>query len=331
MRGPWWAAAQEQGQVAPLAGLREAFPQSEIIYLEGVSIAGEDASGVAPAAAAAEHCDVVVLCLGEAATGSGEAASRVAPGLPGQQQALFDAVCAAAEPKAIPVVVILFSGRPLIAPKLFDRAAAVIWAGFLGSEAGRALADVLSGRESPSGRTTIAWPRSVGQIPIFYAERPSGRPANPDDHFTSKYLDSPNSPQFPFGWGLGYGRFALSNLRVEPEEADEDARIEVLVDVVNEGSAAAEHVVFCFARDPVASVARPLLELKDFARAVAAPGQTAVVRFSIAASEFRFLGRDLAPIFEPGDLEILVGSSADRSSLLSKTIRLAEPKRKSPK
>jgi beta-glucosidase len=236
---------------------------------------------------------------------------------------LADAVCAAAAARGLPVIAILFGGRPLIAPFLFEKASAVISAGFLGSEAGRALADALTGRRSPSGRTTITWPRSTGQIPIFYAERPTGRPDNPEDRFTSKYVDSPNAPQFPFGWGLGYGRFALSNLRVSPTEIDEDGRLDVEAELENQG-AAAEETVFCFVRDKVASVARPVLELKAFAKAELAPGARTTVRLSIRGADLRFLGRGLEPVFEPGEIEILVGPCADRARLLSTTVRLVD-------
>ena len=138
----------------------------------------------------------------------------------------------------MPVVAILFSGRPLTVPWLVERADAVIAAWFLGSEAGNAIADVLTGRVSPSGKTPVTWPRSVGQIPIFFGERRSGRPANALDHYTSKYIDQPNAPLFHFGHGLTYGRFVYSNLRVGPERVRERDMIEVAVEVTNDGAMA---------------------------------------------------------------------------------------------
>ena len=157
----------------------------------------------------------IVLCLGEAAAMSGEAASRAHPHLPGRQRHLAESVFERARALRKPVIVILFSGRPLIVPWLVERADAVIAAWFPGSEAGNGIADVLTGRVSPSGRTPVTWARNLGQVPLFYAARPTGRPADPNDHYTSKYLDSPNDPLFPFGHGLTYGRFVLSNLRLE--------------------------------------------------------------------------------------------------------------------
>ena len=219
-----------------LAGLREALPNAEVAHAEGVTIAGADASGIAAAVElVASGADVVVLCLGEAAEMSGEAACRAYPELPGEQRALAEAVLERARASAIPVVVVLFCGRPLIVPWLVERADALLIAWFPGTEAGNAIADVLTGRVSPSGRTPISWPRALGQIPLFYSQRNSGRPENPQDHFTSKYLDSPSSPLIPFGFGLTYGRFAYTNLTVSPETATAEDLIDVSVDVTNEG------------------------------------------------------------------------------------------------
>jgi beta-glucosidase len=210
-----------------------------------------------------------------------------------------------------------------VVPWLIEQADAVLAAWFLGSEAGTAIGDVVTGRVGPSGRTPVTWPRTVGQIPIFFGERPTGRPADPKDHFTSKYLDVPNEPLFPFGYGLTYGRFALSDLRVTPADAEDIDTLQIRVDVRNDGARAAEETVFLFAHDKVASVARPLLELKGFAKIVLRPGEAGTVRLSLRALDLRFLGRDLEPVFEPGEVEILVGPCADRSRLLAATVRLS--------
>jgi beta-glucosidase len=263
-----------------------------------------------------------VLCLGEAAEMSGEAACRTCPELPGEQRALAEAVLERARARKIPVVAVLFCGRPLVVPWLAEQADALLIAWFPGTEAGNAIADVLTGRVPPSGRTPITWPRAVGQIPLFYAQRNSGRPENPQDHYTSKYLDSPNSPLFPFGHGLTYGRFKHSSLSVRPASAAEQDRIEVSVDVTNEGERAAEETVFLFVRDRVASVARPTLELKGATKLALAPGATATARFELAAAELRFLGLDLEPTFEPGEIEIRVGPCADPAQLLSARLML---------
>ena len=322
MRGPWGAAGVAQGHVSVLAGLRHGLAETEILHAPGVTIDGQDRAGIAEAIDLCNGADAILLCLGEAASMSGEAASRADPDLPGQQRVLAEAVFERARSRDIPVIVILFSGRPLMVSWLAAKADALLAAWFLGSEAGNAITDVVTGRVSPSGRTPITWPRALGQVPIFFGERPSGRPAHPKDHFTSKYLDIPNEPLYPFGHGLTYARFKLANLSVTPDSVTEADTIEAQVDVTNEGKCAAEETVFLFTHDKLASVARPLLELKGFAKIALRPGETGTVSISLPASDLRFLGLDLSSIFEPGEVEILVGPCADRSRLLIASIRL---------
>jgi beta-glucosidase len=305
-----------------VAGLRAALPESTIVQATGVGILADDVTGVAAAVDLCGSADAIILCLGEAADMSGEAASRAHPDLPGQQRAFAQAVIDRARMQGKPVVAILFSGRPLVVPWLVEQADAVLAAWFLGSEAGNAIADVLTGRVSPSGRTPMSWPRAVGQIPIFFSQRPGGRPADSNDHFKSRYLDVPNEPLFAFGHGLSYGRFALSKLRVTPRHARQGDTIEVLVDVANHGARPAQETVFLFTHDCVASVARPLLELKGFGRIQLRPGESGTLTLNLPASALCFLGLDLQPVFEPGEIEILVGPCADRSQLLACSIQL---------
>ena len=325
MRGPWWAAGVAEGHVSVLAGLRDGLPGVTILHAEGTPIDGPQLDGIAPAAALCAQADAVILCLGEAAVMSGEAASRTEPDLPGQQRALALAVIAAARAQRLPVIAIVFSGRPLLVSWLAERVDALLAAWFLGAEAGNALADLLSGRISPSGRTPISWPRSMGQVPLHYAQRPTGRPADSGDKFTSKYLDSPNDPLYPFGFGLGYGRFRYSGLRVTPDTAGAGTPLHVSVEVHNEGSRGAEETVFLFLHDPVASVSRPLLELKGTGKIHLEPGATGTVHMTLPAAELCFLGPDLQPVFEPGEIEILVGPCADRGHLLARRVRLEGP------
>lgn len=324
MRGPWAAAGYDAPSVTVLAGLRDALPDAHVVHAEGVAIATGEHAGIAAALDTLQGgADAVVLCLGEAADMSGEAASRVYPELPGEQRTLAEAVLEHARTRNIPVTAVLFCGRPLIVPWLAERAGALVVAWFPGTEAGHAVADVLTGRVSPSARTPITWPRALGQIPLFYSQRPSGRPENPNDRYTSVYLDSPTAPLFPFGFGLTYGRFAYANLCVSPDTATRKDTVEVRVDVTNEGMYAAEETVFVFVRDLVASVARPLLELKGFAKIALAPGETGTARVALEAAQLEFLGVDLEPVFEPGELEILVGPYADRQRLICARLTLA--------
>jgi beta-glucosidase len=322
MGGPWGAAQDAESHISVLAGLRNALEGAEILHEAAVDIQSETTTGIAAAVGLCDRADAIVLCVGEAANMSGEAASRAHLDLPGQQRALAEAILARAQALGKRVVVVLFSGRPLVLPWLFEKADAVLAAWFLGSEAGNAIADVLTGRVSPSGRTPMAWPRAVGQIPVFFGQRPSGRPANPKDHYTSKYLDIPNDPLFPFGHGLTYGRFALSGLRVTPDRVSERDTIEVRVDVTNEGARRAEETVFLFTHDKVASVTRPLLELKGFGKITLDPGASGTVVLRLPAVELRFPGLEMKPVFEPGEVEILVGPCADRTKLLIANVRL---------
>jgi beta-glucosidase len=303
-----------------LTGLRVALPGQDVTYSQGVAINDDDESGIAQAVALCDGADTIILCLGESATMSGEAASRAHPGLPGKQLALAQAVMAQAKNKR--VIAVLFSGRPLVVPEIVAGASAVLAAWASGCEAGNALADILLGKVSPSGKTPVSWPRAVGQIPIFYNERSGGRPLNPADHYTSKYLDEANTPLFPFGHGLSYGDFVYADLDVSPAEARESDNFTIKVTLINHGLREAQETVFLFIHDKVARVARPVLELKGFDRITLRPGESGVVNFTLPAQALKYPGFDYAPFYEPGGIEILVGPSADRSRMLSVTVKL---------
>ena len=322
MRGPWAAAGYHEPSVTVLAGLRAALPNATITHAEGVTIEGHDRTRVAAAAELSSGADIVVLCVGEAADMSGEAASRAYPELPGEQRALAEAVLERASAANVPVVVVLFCGRPLIVPWLFERADALLVAWFPGREAGHAIADVLTGRVSPSGRTPITWPRANGQIPLFYSQRSGGRPENPADRYTSKYLDVASSPLVPFGFGLTYGRVRYANLRVTPTDVTARDTVDVSIDVTNDATRTAEETVFLFVRDRVASVARPVLELKGVTKVVLEAGATATARFRLPVTALGFLGLDLEPVLEPGEIDILVGPDADPARLVSARLLL---------
>ena len=247
---------------------------------------------------------------------SGEAACRANPELPGRQRQLAGVLLDLGKP----VIALLSSGRPLIAPWLVERADAVVATWFLGSEAGNAIADVVTGRFNPTGRLPVTWPRNIGQAPIFYSTRQSGRPADPKDHYTSKYIDMPIEPQFPFGHGLSFSPMTLKNLRVSAETFKAGEDVLASVDVVNEGPIAGEATIFLFIRDVVASVARPLLELKGLAKTTLAPGARGSVHLPVPASAFAFPDVNFQPTIEPGRFEVSVGLSADRTRLLTLSI-----------
>ena len=297
MNGPWGGAGRPEDCVSVLEGLTEA--GLDVRHAPGVAIEKDDLSGLAAALSVCADADAIVLCLGEALLMSGEAASRAHLSLPGRQQDLVDAVFEKAAGK--PVIVVLFSGRPLAVSELVSHAHAVLAAWFPGCEAGHAVADVLTGKVSPSGRTPVSWPRAVGQIPIFFGERPSGRPFNPKDHFTSHYSDVENTPLFPFGHGLTYGDFELSNLRVVTGDP-----LTVKVDVVNRGARAAEETLFLFLNQKEPGVTRALLELKGFGKIGLAPSERGTVTLTLSPPT--------------GRAQLFVGPNAEFRSLLSLSI-----------
>jgi beta-glucosidase len=318
MLGPWSGAGRADDMVTFLEGMREAWPHSEIGHAKGVDIDGDDMSGIPAAFDLARHADLVILCLGEARWMSGEAGCRARPGLPGRQAALADAVLESGKP----VVVLLSSGRPLTVSWLFERAGAVLATWYLGSEAGHAVADVLGGRWNPSGRLPVSWPVDVGQIPVFYARLPTGRPFDAGIRYTSKYLDIPNEPLFPFGHGLGYSRFALGNLRVDRTELRPGEAVSIEVDVANAGTVAGEETILLFVRDPVASVSRPVLELKGMTKVSLEGGRRGTARMTLTADALAFLGPDLEPRLEPGLFEFFVGPAASTNRLLKICVTL---------
>lgn len=277
MLGPWAAAGRGEEAISILRGLQAALPQCRIDCAAGVDISGGDTQGISAAVDLCRDAEMIVLCLGEGAAMSGEAASRADLGLPGCQRALAEAALGLGKP----VVALLSSGRPLTVPWLFERADAVLATWFLGSEAGHAIADVLTGKFNPTGRLPVTWPRHGGQVPIFYGQRPTGRPTKAGVRYTSSYLDMPATPQFPFGHGLSYSGFVLHDLRCDPGCVEVGGSVEVSVTVHNISLVDGEATLFLFVRDVVASVARPLLELKGVSKIALAAGACGRARWEL--------------------------------------------------
>jgi beta-glucosidase len=320
MLGPWAAAGDASDAVTILAGLKAALPQCQIDTCAGVAVSGDGIRDIAAAIECCRTADLVILCLGESASMSGEAASRADLGLPGCQRVLAEAVLGLGKP----VVVLLSSGRPLAVPWLFERAGAVLATWFLGSEAGHAIADVLTGKFNPAGKLPVTWPCHGGQVPIFYGQRPSGRPSRPGERFSSSYLDLPVAPQFHFGHGLSYGRFALEDLRCAPQRVKPGESIEVSVAVRNISPIGAESTLFLFLHDALASIARPVLELKGVRKIVLAAGERGRVAWQLPAESLSFIGADLAPVLEAGWFDVHVGQSADPAGFLSSSFELVQ-------
>ncbi len=316
MFGCWFAAAGYDS-VTIAQGLRAARPDAEVRHVSGTHIYEPGEDGIAEAVEAARAADVVVLALGETKEMTGEAQGRGRLDLPGSQRALAEAILALGKP----TVALLCAGRPLTVPWLFERADAALATWFLGSEAGHGIADVLTGAWNPSGRLCVTWPHDAGQIPIFYAHRPTGRPANPEVYFCNRHVDLPIEPQFPFGHGLSYTQFEITALTASPSEITGREPVTIEVEVANTGNSAGEDTLFLFIRDPVASVARPVLELKNFAKLTLAPGERARTTFVLQHDDLAFLDHALNPRVEPGTFEIYVGPSADRTRLSSAVVR----------
>ena len=194
----------------------------------------------------------------------------------------------------------LSSGRPLALPWLFDRADAVLATWFLGGEAGHAVAEVLTGRFNPTGRLPVSWPRLVGQVPIFYRQRPTGRPTKAGEHFSSSYIDVPATPQFPFGHGLSYSRFALLDLKSDPRSAKAGEFIQVTVTVSNDSDFDGEATLFLFVHELVASVAPPLLELKGVRKIVLKARERGQATWSLPTDDLSFIGPNQDRVLEPG-------------------------------
>ena len=306
MLGPWAAAGRPEETVSILEGLKAALPNCRIATTD------PDARGIPAALECCRAAQLVILCLGEDAAMSGEAASRADLGLPGEQRELAEAVLELGKP----VIALLTSGRPLIVPWLFERAAAVLATWFLGSEAGHAVADVLTGKVSPTGKLAVTWPRHLGQVPIFYGQRPGGRPPRSGERLSSSYLDIPVTPQFHFAHGLSYSCFALSDLRCTPPTVRMAETIEVSLSVRNGSGRAGEATVFLFVRDPLASISRALLELKAVSRIALEPGESGRIEWQLPIAALAFIGVDLDQALEPGRFELYAGESADPAALL---------------
>jgi beta-glucosidase len=215
-----------------------------------------------------------------------------------------------------PIVGVLMSGRPLVIPRMAEQVTALLAAWHGGIRAGRAVADLLFGTVSPSGKLTAGWPRAEGQIPVYYAHKNTGRPAAGQgttqffDPFKSTYMDEPNMPLFPFGYGLSYTTFAYRDLKVETPVIGTDGTLVVSATVQNTGERAGTEVVQCYVRDLVGSVTRPVRELKGFRRVTLAAGDAEVVRFEVPASELGFWGLDIRYTVEPGAFKVWVGPSS---------------------
>jgi beta-glucosidase len=269
-------------------------------------VATDDTTGFAEAERLAREAEAVVLVLGEDRDMSAEARNRSSLDLPGVQQQLARRVHAAGKP----LVVVLMNGRPLSTSWLDANIPAILETWYLGVQTGPAVADVLFGDYNPGGKLPISVPRTVGQVPIYYNHKNTGRPSDEDEKYTSKYLDVPSTPLYPFGHGLSYTSFRYRNLRLSAARIRAADSLTVSVEVTNTGDRAGDEVVQLYLRDDVASLSRPVKQLRGFRRITLEPGQTRTVSFALARDDLAFYGPDLRRMVEPGTFTVYVGTSS---------------------
>ena len=244
--------------------------------------------------------------MGEPAADSGEASSRSRIGLPGRQLALVQAIAATGKP----YVVVLMNGRPLTIGWLAQHAPALLEAWFPGTEGGNAVADVLFGKVDPGGKLPMSFPRNVGQIPIYYNQLPTGRPYDPTNKYTSRYLDVPNTPQYPFGYGLSYTTFSVTGLHLSSAAVPATGRLTVTAQVTNTGSRSGTDVAQLYIRDRVASILQPVRRLDGFARVSLKPGQSRRITFTLGPAQLGFYDNSGHLTVEPGLFDVWVGDSS---------------------
>jgi beta-glucosidase len=329
--GAWSALGRPEDVVSVLDGIRGAVSQrTQVMYARGADATSDDRSGIAEAVVQAKHADVVIAVVGETNDQNGEARSRSKLGLPGAQLELVQQLMAAGRP----VVVVLMNGRPLTLGELQD-APAIVEAWALGVEMGHSVADVLFGAVNPSGKLPITFPRAVGQEPLYYAHKNSGRPPSATDPYTSKYIDVPWTPLYPFGYGLSYTTFTYDAPRLSSERIGPEDTLNVSVMVTNTGKRAGEEIVQLYLRDDVASITRPVERLRGFARVALQPGASQRVEFSLDREDFAMLDAKLAPVVEKGAFTVFVGgNSRDVQSAhfeVTKSLQLKAPPPATPK
>jgi beta-glucosidase len=303
--GSWAGRGDPRDAVTPLEGITRRAAGLTVSYTKGCGITDTSTAGFADAVAAAKQADVAVLVLGEMGDMSGEAASRADLDLPGVQERLLETVQAT----GTPLVLVVNSGRPLTISWAADHVPAIVEAWFLGVETGPALASVLFGDVSPSGKVPVTFPRAVGQIPLYYNHKNTGRPTGPDK-YTSKYIDLPVTPLFPFGHGLSYTTFTYSNLKLSAPRITATGALRVSVTVTNTGSHEGAEVVQLYIHDEVASVTRPVRQLAGFRRVTLKPGEARTVELPLTARELGLYNRDMKFVVEPGKFRVFVGGSS---------------------
>jgi beta-glucosidase len=315
----WWAGdGKPEDTITPLAGIKtKVSRQTKVAYAKGCDPQSDSTAGFAEAVALARASDVAIVFVGETSETVGEAASKSSLDLSGHQMDLVKAIYATGKP----TVVVLINGRPLTVGWIADNTPAILEAWMGGTEAGNAIADVLFGDVNPGGKLPVTFPRSVGQVPLYYNHMNTGRPPEEKNRYTSKYLDLAWTPQFPFGFGLSYTRFKISNLQLSAQQIRPDGKLTVSVDVENVGPRAGDEVVQLYLRDVAASMTRPVKELKGFQRVTLQPGEKRRVEFVLAGEQLGFWNREMRFVTEPGEFKVMVGPNSE--DLIETTFEVA--------
>jgi len=305
--GSWIAAGDSNRTKSVLDELKIYNGESNVIYVEGCKKTGDDRSGFFSAIAASRLADKIIMVIGESWDMSGEAASRTSINIPGVQTELLEKLKALNKP----IVVVLLNGRPLDLSKESTLASSILEVWFPGTMGGKAITQVLYGEYNPSGKLTMTFPRNLGQVPIFYYEKNTGRPiylSNPK--YKTRYIDSPNEPLYPFGFGLSYTTFAYSDIKLSTSELTEKGELKATVNVTNTGNVAGEEVVQCYVRDLVGSVTRPVKELKGFEKIRLKAGENKNITFTITPNMLAFHRLDMTYGTESGDFRLFIGGNS---------------------
>ena len=338
MAGTWSVATNMEKSISLIAGIKEAAAKnSTVLYAKGSNLdydpayeekatmfgktlhrdSRTSAALLAEALKIANQSDVIIAALGESAEMSGESSSRTNLEIPRAQKDLLQALLKTGKP----VVLVLFTGRPLVLVEENEIVPAILNVWFPGSEAGSAIADVLFGKENPSGKLTATFPRSVGQVPIYYNHKNTGRPLSNKEgkfeKFRSNYIDERNEPLYPFGFGLSYTTFSYSNLKISSAVINFKEKLNVTIDVTNTGNYDGKEVVQLYIRDLVGSVTRPVRELKGFQKIDLKKGQMQKVLFELSMEDLKFYNSNLKFEAEPGRFEIFVGTNSNTENKVS--------------
>lgn len=309
LAGSWSLTPDSAKMISLYQGFENVYKATQLSYTKGGEILSATDEDIQQAVELAKQSDIVIMALGETWDMTGESKSRADIHVPGKQEALFNAVKATGKP----VVVVLMAGRPMIFNDIADKADAIVYAWWLGTEAGNAIVDVLTGKYNPAGKLPVTFPHDNGQMPLYYAYLNTGRPyvGQKSKQYLSAYIDAPNTPRYAFGYGLSYTTFKYSDMKLDRTEMTAKDSIVVTCTVANTGKYTGEEVVQLYLRDEFASVVRPVKELKGFSKIKLEPGQQTTVRFVISNELLKFYNSQLQYISEPGSFKLMIGSASD--------------------